>query len=1433
MKRKSLIIFLVMLIGMMPVCGADTIDGQEYNLNFTKNADTIATLDCTDGDGNKYAENAENWFGGIEESYGGGLFSNRFGGLSRDMLGDSETAEFTKYYLDSDGTTLISDTGNKYKMDFYKAGYGTNVPDAYVLSTISLKDGTIPSSLTTPLNAVSTESVRFAVNIQAGNAITAKVIYDDDTYDEDSISVTGWASMYYGDRTKYFSKLDDPKLLRLAGVWWSGYRTVVPNTASVATVKEPSTGVSMSSNNDTLGAVLYEMKTDPTKVPKEITISVKDKYPVILYSMKQCEIKNETLMKTVKEAEAILDADNLTAENMDKVLLANSYADILEQRNYSYSFAKVRGFAYTAVPSNGAVNLYDIDEITFNWKDMFDISGVTVDVKCGEESLNAGEYTPNVTGNELKIEFAQPLAGEKTYTVTFGGVKDSGGNLVSVPKYTVKTGGVYKAISLESDNNIIEVGSSAQLTVQGITESDAKIAISNNDIVFTSDNPEVIEVSADGVVTANKKGSAVITAEFTDKVENNPNADENNKFYTQMEFTAYPPISSVTGSREDVTLRFNEEVVPLEVYFTDTETSEKIKADFTYTDKELYATPDKLLDLAKKYFLTVVTEDWTYDKTVSFDVLVNEDFKNPEAYKDFSQGRWSGDADGKKFTDLNAENTAGNLILGQGKDVGSAEPALGYKVDADSKEWKDYTVEFKYLTNESGYTAKNFAFYMLSQNTTSMCIAYDLKQAVTVGTGDGYTRYRDNTAKQELHVISDEVIVADKTKFTGNDLRVSGTMMGKDLSVRVRTAGNEELVYLKKAYLPTEIQNLYKTSGSFGIYASATGALETDTFYIDDIICYKTNYGDVEYTASIPFNARDVYDVTEVEFQWHYNIAGVSKANVIITEDGSPYSNFEVIHSGNITRISFNNTLASEKTYKISFTGLEINPAPLSFFMGGIYETAVIGSERFVKAGEKTPVYMTGKTEQGNSYTLVNDYVSYSLTNGDVFEINADGELVSKDRGYSPLKAEYNDPNTANTNGNGGTNVFTDEALVYSYISKEALTVDSSYKKVADFAMRDGVLKIKGTDIKIGFDLANPLFSINGDIEVLKYDNLVSVYNGGVKLASDVDATGLTELYISAGACTEATLYNLIGNVCTADFVNVRNDSEGIKCEYAYEDKDKDAEEGTQFIWYSSSEQDGTYTPVSGQNGKYFTAIGYEGKYLKAEVIPKNKYEEGKAVMSGGAYYVPTASTGGGSTGGGGGSRPSGGVSIGGSVASGSTVGNITAVAYKDVNDTHWAFSAISTLTESGVLKGFTDGTFLPEKSVTRAEFVCALIKLKKDATAQYTGIFADVAEGDWFAPYVQKAYDKKYITGDGENFYPNAPITREEMAVIIYRAFKISGKTELTFDDSHLISDWAYDAVCALVKNEILNGMGNNKFEPKSNTTRAQMAALLSRLAD
>ena len=151
---------------------------------------------------------------------------------------------------------------------------------------------------------------------------------------------------------------------------------------------------------------------------------------------------------------------------------------------------------------------------------------------------------------------------------------------------------------------------------------------------------------------------------------------------------------------------------------------------------------------------------------------------------------------------------------------------------------------------------------------------------------------------------------------------------------------------------------------------------------------------------------------------------------------------------------------------------------------------------------------------------------------------------------------------------------------------------------------------------------------------------------------------------------------------------------------------------------------------------------------------------------------------------------------------------------------------------KAGIVSGVTQNTFEPDRSITRAEFATLIAKALKLENAKAD--FADVTD-EWFAAFVGAAAKAGIIAGSDGFFRPNDTITREEMAVIVVKAYEYLGKTsqnaELGFTDNDEISVWATEFVEKAVGVGLISGMGDGSFGPKASATRAQSASLVKRL--
>ena len=114
---------------------------------------------------------------------------------------------------------------------------------------------------------------------------------------------------------------------------------------------------------------------------------------------------------------------------------------------------------------------------------------------------------------------------------------------------------------------------------------------------------------------------------------------------------------------------------------------------------------------------------------------------------------------------------------------------------------------------------------------------------------------------------------------------------------------------------------------------------------------------------------------------------------------------------------------------------------------------------------------------------------------------------------------------------------------------------------------------------------------------------------------------------------------------------------------------------------------------------------------------------------------------------------------------------------------------------------------------------------------------FSDVKAQDWFADAVSWAADKGIVNGRGEGFAPDAPVTREEIATMLYRFVKylgadVSGSADLSkFPDGGKTSSWAKDAKAWAVSAGLFQGDQNGALNPGGEATRAEVATLVERL--
>lgn len=174
------------------------------------------------------------------------------------------------------------------------------------------------------------------------------------------------------------------------------------------------------------------------------------------------------------------------------------------------------------------------------------------------------------------------------------------------------------------------------------------------------------------------------------------------------------------------------------------------------------------------------------------------------------------------------------------------------------------------------------------------------------------------------------------------------------------------------------------------------------------------------------------------------------------------------------------------------------------------------------------------------------------------------------------------------------------------------------------------------------------------------------------------------------------------------------------------------------------------------------------------------------------------------------------------------------AATFKDINK-HWAQAYIEKAVSKGLVKGFSDGTFKPDKPVTRAEFT-AMANRMLGNTGYETLRFSDVSRTEWYYNDVAKALAATYVGGYNDGtFKPEYPATRQEAAIMISRFIPVAGTRGSIsgFKDASTIANWASEAVGKVAARGYLNGYADGQFHPTDPITRAMLAKILCDISD
>ena len=170
-------------------------------------------------------------------------------------------------------------------------------------------------------------------------------------------------------------------------------------------------------------------------------------------------------------------------------------------------------------------------------------------------------------------------------------------------------------------------------------------------------------------------------------------------------------------------------------------------------------------------------------------------------------------------------------------------------------------------------------------------------------------------------------------------------------------------------------------------------------------------------------------------------------------------------------------------------------------------------------------------------------------------------------------------------------------------------------------------------------------------------------------------------------------------------------------------------------------------------------------------------------------------------------------------------------LSFSDVNPGDWFYDNVMDAAENGYVSGMGDGTFLPQKATTRAQFASMIANaLGYESDPDAASMFPDVAEDYWGKSAINFCVKNDILKGyDDGTFQPEKPITRQEAASILRNAFKLTESSSETFPDDSAISGWAKESVYIVKASGLMKGdAGTGNFRPTDTIIRAEAASIL-----
>ena len=173
---------------------------------------------------------------------------------------------------------------------------------------------------------------------------------------------------------------------------------------------------------------------------------------------------------------------------------------------------------------------------------------------------------------------------------------------------------------------------------------------------------------------------------------------------------------------------------------------------------------------------------------------------------------------------------------------------------------------------------------------------------------------------------------------------------------------------------------------------------------------------------------------------------------------------------------------------------------------------------------------------------------------------------------------------------------------------------------------------------------------------------------------------------------------------------------------------------------------------------------------------------------------------------------------------------------FLDADRTAWYHDGVHYCLETGLMVGTSPTTFAPEQVTSRAMVATILWRLAGSPAADGTIHFADVPQDTWYTEAVHWAASAGVVTGySTEKFGPNDPITREQLAAMLWRyaGEPVSSASLDAYGDAASVSSYAQQSMAWAVENGLIQGITENTLRPRGQTTKAQASTILQRFIE